>query len=56
MILVNTWFKKLEGALQTLDAEKVLKDKRLLKNRVAAEDPMFSAGGNFYHRDYESKI
>jgi len=21
----------------------------MLHNRVAAEDPMFSAGGNFYH-------
>jgi hypothetical protein len=41
--------KKLQEAMQRLDGRTEFKGQTMLHNRVAAEDPMFSAGGNFYH-------
>ena len=57
--LVNKLFsdeglKKLDSALKTLNGRDSFKGQALLKNRVAAEDPMFSSGGNFYHHSYQN--
>jgi len=41
--------KKLQEAMQRLDGRTEFKGQTMLRNRVAAEDPMFSPGGNFYH-------
>ena len=41
--------KKLQEAMQRLDGRTEFKGQTMLQNRVAAEDPMFSPGGNFYH-------
>ncbi len=41
--------KKLQEAMRRLDGRTEFKGQTMLHNRVAAEDPMFSAGGNFYH-------
>ncbi len=41
--------KKLQEAMQRLDGRTEFKGQSMLRNRVAAEDPMFSPGGNFYH-------
>ena len=57
--LVNKLFsdeglKKLDSALKTLDGRDSFKGQALLKNRVAAEDPMFSPGGNFYQHSWQN--
>ncbi len=41
--------QKLQEAMQRLDGRTEFKGQTMLQNRVAAEDPMFSSGGNFYH-------
>jgi len=41
--------KKLQEAMQRLGGRTEFKGQTMLGNRVAAEDPMFSPGGNFYH-------
>jgi hypothetical protein len=41
--------RKLQEAMQRLDGRTEFKGQTMLRNRVAAEDPMFSPGGNFYH-------
>jgi hypothetical protein len=41
--------KKLQEAMQRLEGRTEFKGQTMLRNRVAAEDPMFSPGGNFYH-------
>jgi len=40
---------KLQEAMQRLGGRTEFKGQAMLGNRVAAEDPMFSPGGNFYH-------
>ena len=40
---------KLQEAMQRLGGRTEFKGQTMLQNRVAAEDPMFSTGGNFYH-------
>ena len=40
---------KLQEAMQRLGGRTEFKGQTMLGNRVAAEDPMFSPGGNFYH-------
>ena len=40
---------KLQEAMQRLGGRTEFKGQTMLQNRVAAEDPMFSPGGNFYH-------
>ena len=41
--------KKLIDAFNRLDGRTEFKGQSMLKNRVAAEDPMFHSRGNFYH-------
>ena len=41
--------KKLQEAMQRLGGRTEFKGQTMLGNRVGAEDPMFSPGGNFYH-------
>ena len=48
-----TGLQRLESALKTLDGRQSFKGQALLKNRVAAEDPMFHSSGNFFHYDYQ---
>ena len=48
-----TGLQKLESTLKTLDGRQSFKGQALLKNRVAAEDPMFHSRGNFFHYDYQ---
>ena len=40
---------KIQEAMQRLGGRTEFKGQTMLQNRVAAEDPMFSPGGNFYH-------
>ena len=40
---------KIQEFMTRLDGRTEFKGQSMLHNRVAAEDPMFSSGGNFYH-------
>jgi len=41
--------RKIQEFIEILDGRTEFKGQTMLANRVPSEDPMFSAGGNFYH-------